>query len=400
MNNRIVILTQYYPPEMGAPQSRLFETAQGLKKRGWDVRIVTSMPNYPTGKIFNGYKRKIYSHETHEGIHITRTWIYASNSKKAFPRIVSMLSFSFTCLLTLFALRKFKPAFILTESPPLTLALSGITLSALCSARHIMNVSDIWPLSAFELGAVKKGTLYSILDWLEKQAYRNSYAATGQSEEILTHLKKAKIKHVHLCRNGVDINRFAQKSAYETHDDTLRIVYAGLLGVAQGIYDLCTHIDYASLGAELHIYGDGAEQKMITDYIDTHPGCGVVYHGKAGRNEIPTILSTYQCTIIPLIKPIYGAVPSKIYEAMAAGLPIIFAGGGEGAKIIRDHRCGWICEPLSFIEMSAVLEKIKSTPREEMKRLSENGRNAAIQFFNRETQIDSLHHFLTSIVCT
>ena len=396
-SNRIVILTQYYPPEMGAPQSRLFETAQGLKSRGWDVQIVTSMPNYPTGSIFKGYKRKLYIKETHEGISVIRTWIFASNSKKAIPRILSMLSFSLTCLLSIFALRKFKPEFILTESPPLTLALSGITLSALCGAKHIVNVSDIWPLSAYELGAINKGPLYSVLEWLEKLVYRYSYAATGQSDEIIAHLNNAQIKHVHLCRNGVDINRFTQPQANIQADGKIRIVYAGLLGVAQGIYDLCTQLDYASLNAELHIYGDGAEQKKISEYIDSHPDCAVVYHGKAGRAEIPVILSQYQCTIIPLIKPIFGAVPSKIYEAMAAGLPIIFAGGGEGAKIIQDHQCGWICEPRSFIEMSAILDKIKNTPPEEMRRISDNGRNAALHFFNRETQIDSLNHFLKSI---
>lgn len=396
-SNRIVILTQYYPPEMGAPQSRLFETAQGLKSRGWDVQIVTSMPNYPTGSIFKGYRRKLYIKETHEGIPVIRTWIFASNSKKAIPRILSMLSFSLTCLLSIFALRKFKPEFILTESPPLTLALSGITLSTFCRSKHIINVSDIWPLSAYELGAINKGPLYSILEWLEKFVYRYSYAATGQSDEIITHLRSANVKHVHLCRNGVDINRFTQPQSNIHTDGKIRIVYAGLLGVAQGIYDLCTQLDYASLNAELHIYGDGAEQKIISEYIDSNPGCGVMYHGKAGRNEIPSILSQYHCTIIPLVKPIFGAVPSKIYEAMAAGLPIIFAGGGEGAKIIQDHHCGWICEPRSFNEMRAILEKIRNTTRDEMKQLSDNGRNAAIRYFNRETQIDSLNQFLKSI---
>jgi glycosyltransferase involved in cell wall biosynthesis len=397
MSKRILILTQYYPPEMGAPQSRLYETAKGLKQRGWEVMVLTSLPNYPTGSIFKEYQNKFYVREYMDEMPVIRTWIYASNSKKPLPRIISMLSFSITCLMSLFHIRRFKPTIIFTESPPLTLAASGVVLSWFTRAKHIMNVSDIWPLSAYELGAIRKGFVYSTLEWIEKKCYQFSKAATGQSEQIVHHLIQNKVKRTHLYRNGVDVIRFELLQYTTDSSKKLKIIYAGLLGVAQGIFDLCSKIDYAAIPAELHIYGDGAEKIAICDYIEKNPHCSVFYHGKANREQIPQILNSYDCTIIPLIKPIYGAVPSKIYEAMAAGLPIIFAGGGEGAEIIHKYHCGWVCPPYNFKLIEDTIKIMTLLPDTDRKQISSNCKEAAYNHFNREKQIDSLNHFLNSI---
>lgn len=378
---------------MGAPQSRLWETAIGLKKRGWQVNIITAMPNYPTGKIFDHYKGKLYCNETIEGITIQRFWLYASNSKKTIPRIINMLSFSWMCLFAWFKLIRVKPQYIMTESPPLTLALSGLILSKTTGAKHIMNVSDLWPLSAYELGAIGKGKLYGLLEWLEKFLYRNSFACTGQSQEIVTAIKNKGGNRCHLYRNGVDFERFDIKTK-PNNTATPKIVYAGLLGVAQGILALCEAVPFKQLGFEFHIYGDGAEKKELEAYLSNNLNNGIYYHGNAPRKEIPSILHQYDLTIIPLIKPIFGAIPSKIYEAMAAGLPIIFAGGGEGATLIKQHQTGWICEPSDFTAMATTLTEISKLSAAELNQKKVNCKLAAEKTFNREIQINQLHDFL------
>jgi len=377
---------------MGAPQSRLWETAVGLKKRGWQVHIITAMPNYPTGKIFDAYKGKIYHNETLEGITIQRFWLYASNSKKTIPRIINMLSFSWMCLFAWFKLILIRPNYIMTESPPLTLASSGLILSKTTGAKHIMNVSDLWPLSAYELGAIGKGKLYSLLEWLERFLYRNSFACTGQSQEIVSAIQNKGGKRCHLYRNGVDFERF--NINIKSNNQTPKIVYAGLLGVAQGILALCKSVPFKQLGFEFHIYGDGAEKKELESFLLNNPNSGIYYHGNAPRKEIPAILHQYDLTIIPLIKPIFGAIPSKIYEAMAAGLPIIFAGGGEGATLIKQHDTGWICEPSDFKSMAHVLTQINQLTQAELNQKKVNCKIAAEKTFNREIQINQLHEFL------
>jgi glycosyltransferase involved in cell wall biosynthesis len=383
---------------MGAPQSRLYETAIGLKQRGWDVCVVTAMPNYPTGKIFDAYRGKFSVSDKMDGIDVIRYALYASNSKKSLPRIISMLSFTAAVLFSLLKLRRFKPDYIFTESPPLTLALSGLILARLCGARHIMNVSDLWPLSAYKLGAISKGFIYNRLESLERYLYKNSYACTGQSREIVSQLTESGSRKAHLYRNGVDASRFSHLRAAAEAGTTqkLRIVYAGLLGVAQGILDICNNIDFAALGAEFHIYGEGAEKQDLVSYLQQHPDKGICLHPSVKRENIPATLIQYDVTIIPLIKPIFGAIPSKIYEAMAAGLPIIFTGGGEGAEIINEYKTGWVCEPSDFVAIGNKIRELATMDRTLLDEIRTNCTSAARHVFSREIQIERLNEFLLS----
>jgi len=355
--------------------------------------IITAMPNYPSGKIFAVYRGKWKLRETVNGLDVRRYILYPSNSPKKLPRIFSMLSFSITSFASLFTLRSFRPDYIFTESPPLTLGLTGLMLSRLTGAKHIMNVSDIWPLSAHRLGAISKGGFYNSIVKLERYLYRKSFGCTGQSEEIVQHILQEGGKHVQLFRNGVDITRFQYRDS-QGGSGKLKIVYTGLLGVAQGIAGICRHISFAKLNAEFHIYGEGSERPAIEEYLQAHPDCGIIYHGLARRDEIPGILADADVTLIPLIKPIEGAVPSKIYESMAAGTPIIFSGGGEGAKIVAQYDTGWVCNPRKYAEISACIENIANGNRAELKYKGANGRSAAGRVFSRQIQVDQLHSFL------
>ncbi len=390
---RIVILTQYFLPEMGAPQSRLYELAKGLQQHGWEVSVVTAMPNYPTGKIFPQYRHSFSSIEDISGIQTKRYWLYASNAPRAFPRIVSMLSFSFTALFSLFFIRSKKPDYLLVESPPLTLAFSGWMLSKCSGSRMIMNVSDLWPLSAKELGAVKEGTLYSLLEKLEHFLYRQTFLCTGQSQEIVDHISKIKSENVYLFRNGVDTSRFSNGAF-----DPLKrkyLVYAGLLGVAQGILSICENINFKALGTEFHIYGSGAEQLQIEEYIRLNPDKGIRYLGVMPRESVPTLLSSYGGALIALVKNIYGAVPSKIYEAMAAGLPILFSGEGEGAAIVEKHHAGWVSRPGQWSELSEAIQKFSTLNQESYESIRAGNKETAQHHFNRNTEIAHLHHHLS-----
>ena len=380
---KIVILSQYFYPETGAPQNRLLELSETLIRQGWKVKVVTAMPNYPKGKIFDNYKRKFSKEEIHNNISIERYWLYASNAPKAIPRIVSMLTFSFTSFFSLPSIRKFKPDYIFAESPPLTLAMTGYLLSKATGAKFIMNVSDIWPLSAKELGSISDGKLYSSIESLEKFLYRNSFMCTGQSEEIVEHLNAYGAKEAYLFRNGVDVNRFNKVVKKENYNgEKLRIVYAGLLGVAQKVFDVVKEVDFRKLGAELHVFGEGGERKSIEKYISENPDCGTILHDSVPREEVPSLISSFDCALIPLTANIYGAVPSKIYEAMAAGLPILFSGSGEGAKIVSEKNVGLVNLPGDFKGLSANIQQLRDNPAI-FNEMASNCRSIAEKEFDR-----------------
>jgi len=390
---RLVILTQYFLPEMGAPQNRLFDLAKGLMRLGWEVSVVTAMPNYPTGRIFTSYKNKFSHRDRVEGVEVKRYWLYPSNSSKVFPRSVSMLSFSFTCLFSVFFIRSKKPIYLLVESPPLTVAFSGWLLSKFSRSKLIMNVSDLWPLSAKELGAIGEGRMYRMLEKLERFLYNKAFICTGQSQEIVDYISTTSPDKTYLFRNGVDTNRFEGRM----YDPSKRkhIVYAGLLGVAQGILSICENIDFKALNAEFHIYGTGAEQERVILFLKENPNRGIIYHGILKRDEMPEVLSSYGGTLIPLVKGIYGAVPSKIYEAMAAGLPIIFSGEGEGASIIKRVKAGWVNYPGEWVELRASVTEFLNLGENEYLEVRNNNKIVAAHQFDRNQQIAALSELLT-----
>lgn len=389
---RFVLLTQYYKPEMGAPQNRLYEMIKGLEERGNDVMVVTGMPNYPTGKIFSDYKGKFTCKEKLDGIDIKRFWLYASNSKNKFARLVNMLSFTATSFFSLFSLRKFKPDYIVVESPPLTLGFTAYLLAKMCSAKLVANISDLWPLSAKELGAMSEDSLpYKFLERLEKFVYKKSVFCMGQSSEIVEYIDNHGAHDVYLFRNGVDPIRF--KNVVKTRkDNAFVITYAGLLGFAQGILDICKNVNFKKLGVEFHIYGAGGEQDLISKFVEEHPNSGVFYHGKVDRTEVPQVLMNSDATLIPLVKNIFGAVPSKIYESMAAGKPMIFSGEGEGQRIIEKYNLGWVSKSKDYQMMEQNISMMMNDP-DEVRVKTENCRKCATDVFNRPKQIDSLEQF-------
>lgn len=392
---KIVILSQYYYPEIGAPQNRLLELVRIFQKNKWDVSVVTAMPNYPKGKIYDGYKGKFCLQEKIDGAEIKRYTLYASISSKKIPRILSMLSFSFTCLFSIFYIKKFKPDFFFVESPPLTLAFSAYLLSKVSRAKMIMNVSDIWPLSAKELGYTSDGFLYKRLESLERFLYKKSFLCTGQSEEIIEHIRKTGGRKVYLFRNGVDVQRF-NEPMIEKQSGTLKIVYAGLLGVAQGIFDIVKNINFKKLNSEFHIYGEGTERSSIEDYMKSNKDRNIYLHESISREEIPQLLNKFNCTIIPLVKNIYGAVPSKIYEAMAAGLPVLFSGTGEGSKIIKENKTGLTSPPKDFKALEENILKLKNST-ELQNEFSFNGKKAAKEYFDRNKIINDFSEKLISL---
>lgn len=393
---RIGLLTQYYKPEMGAPQNRLYEMMRGLSDLGNEVTIVTAMPNYPTGKIFDEYKGKFSCKEIRDGIELKRYWLYASNVRKKIPRIWNMVSFTLTSLCCLPYLRKKKLDYLIVESPPLTLAFTGRWLAKFAGAKYIANISDLWPLSAKELGAISEGRMYRMLEKLESYIYRKSDIVLGQSEEIVSYIERHGGKTTYLFRNGVDTSRFDLSNKREKKEtEPVRIVYAGLLGFAQGIADICKSINFKELNAEFHIYGAGGEMDEIVDFLSSNPGNGIVYHGVVSREELPSVLLESDMTLIPLVKNIYGAVPSKIYESMAAGLPIMFMGEGEGAKIIEENNLGLVANAKDYSQLKKNILYAASHP-EKLAEMKQNCVNAANNKFNRPKQISGLHKFLES----
>jgi len=389
----IIIISNYYYPEIGAAPNRITNLAEGLAVRNNKIDVICPLPNYPKGKIFTGYKSKFSVSEHNNSVNLKRYWIYSSVSKNAILRIVSMFSFAFSLWAFSFKRKKIKNTdWIIIQNSPLLVSFSAIILFKKTYKRKIaLNVSDLWPLSALELGAIKKGKFYSFLEWIEKFNYKNSNMIIGQSQEILDHANKLVKKPSFLYRN-LQINNNLDSN--KICDNNFKIIYAGLLGVAQGVYDIIDAINFKLHGVELHIYGHGNEESKIKKFIADNTENGVVYKGSVSKEEIHNIIPSYNASLVPLKNRIKGAVPSKIFELIYLQVPVLFCGGGEGASIVKKHGTGLCSSPGDHKALFNNMLKLKGMENDEYNQIKLNCKKAAETSFNFDVQINNLNNRL------
>ncbi len=394
---KITLICPQYPPEKGAAASRMAKMADGLRARNVDVNGITALPNYPTGRIFPGYRGKLWHSESIDGILVKRYWLYPSNSAAAIKRFLNMISLSATLFLSLPHLLRTRPEMIIVNSPPLPVGLSGVILAKIVRARVITNVSDIWPMSALELGAISKSWFYSLLERIESYVYRHSDAIMTQSNEIRQHvLDRCPDKKAFLYRNLDDTSEFIDQYPM-IENESPKIVYAGLLGVAQGVYEICSSLDFKSLRAEFHVYGDGNERAKIDQYIAENPDCNIFIHDTVPKSEIPKILANFHATIVPLRSDIRGAFPSKIYMAISASLPVLFCGSGEGAQFVQESGIGWVSGSRDYQGLSKHIRTLATMVDRDYQSLRNRIKSLATNTYDLEDQLNRLVVFIDTI---
>ena len=370
--------------------------SQSLLKAGHDVEIITALPNYPTGKVYKDYKWRLYKREIQEGLKVKRYRHYPSKSKNKFLRMASMLSFSISLIFALPGLWLRKPDVIIINSPPLLNGHTAVFLAKLTSAKVVTNISDIWPMSALELGAIKKGRFYSILEKLERYIYNKSHALMGQSLETVSHIKEINSRQDPFLYMNLSTPSAFINDSIHIESKAIKLVYAGLLGVAQGVYDICKQVDFKELGIEFHIYGDGNELEEILTYIENNPNCNIFYNSMIPKDEVPEMLSKHHAMLIPLKTSIYGALPSKVFVALSSGMPIFFSGEGDGAKIVNDHNLGYVSPSGDFDALRKNLEAFANSDIDQLRALKENCLKALNSTFDYEQQNKRFIKFIES----
>lgn len=404
---KILFLTQYCPPEVGAPQNRIFEFAKQLKNFGHQVTILTAMPNYPKGEIFEEYKGKKIVKETFEGIDIVRTGIYATKSKDFTKRLRNYLSFTWTSVAK--GTRQIENQdFIITESPPLFLGWSGYVLAKLKKAKFIFNVSDLWPESAVKLDVLHNEAMIKASTWLEEFCYKKAAAVTCQTQGIVDNIVERGFdsKKVHLITNGVDTEFFNRKNRSEELRESLGIkdkfsvVYAGIHGIAQGLEVVIKAAEILKYEKNIHFIfiGEGPEKSMLKEMVKDKNLDNVTFLPMQSKKDMPQIIASMDATVVPLKKLdlFKGALPSKMFEALASELPIVLAVQGEAEELIKSAKAGIVVEPENEKEIAkAVLDLYAD---ENLRReLGRNGRVYVKEHFSREAITRKLEKILLEL---
>lgn len=406
---KIIILTQYFPPEIGAPQNRLFELAVRLVKLNVEVTVLTAMPNYPQMEIYEGYKNKSYLFEEIEGVKIHRSSIFVSKNKSIVNRLRNYFSFVLSSIRTASKL-ELNYDFLMCESPPLFLGYSALYLSRKTKAKLIFNVSDLWPESAEKLGVVKNSFLLKMAYNLEKKLYKKSVIVTGQTQGICENINKRfpDVK-TYWLPNGVDLNfynpekikkeNWRTKNSFKETD--IIFLYAGIIGIAQGLeIILNAAVSFVSQPEiKFVLLGNGPEKEKLVELKEKLKLNNVVFLNPVSKTEMPQILKNCNAAIIPLKKlDIFkGAIPSKIFESLAMELPILLGVDGEAKKIfIDDAKAGLYFEPENVNALINCLNYFCKNINE-LQDFGKNGRNYVLSKFNRDKIAASLHKQLEEL---
>ncbi|MGF1534416.1 MAG: glycosyltransferase family 4 protein [Bernardetiaceae bacterium] len=371
---KILLLTPSYPPDIGACAHRVQRLAESLSAAGHRVRVLTVLPSYPSGKFRAEDRWKIWERRQAGAVSLWRVRYWPSRSGRLGVRLWSTLTMSAAFLLAAVRLWSLRPDVVWVQVPPWPLPWVGILLARLWGARLILNLSDLHPRALLDMGKLRTGYLYKTLIWIEKKAYATADILTGQSEEILDYLRD-QVPNVSsvLYRNGLVSSQLADPKQKKPQMP-LRWVYAGTLGEAQNLLALIAGLDWTNIGQTLDIYGDGPQRRAIQAFIQTHQlAPWVRWHKPVSQFRLTKILSTYDAALVVQGQHILGTVPSKVYEAMGAGLPILLLGGGEAGRIVEESGCGWVCPPGDYASLVQFMRILAACSAEDYQRYSAAG---------------------------
>jgi glycosyltransferase involved in cell wall biosynthesis len=408
---RIVFFTPYYPPEMGAPQTRISETAVRLVKRGHQVTVLTTLPSYSLGGVPPEYRGRARRRETLEGVSVVRVWSYITPNKGFAHRILSQLSFG--CLAPFLGTGKVgRPDVIVVESPPLFDAIGGRLLAWFKRCPHVLTVADIWPEAAVQLGVLRNRLLIRLSEWLEVSSYRRAsaiWSVTKGTHQIL--LKRVQPREkVFLVPNGVDTEKFrplpqAQARTEVGWDaDKFILLHAGTVALAHGLMTLLDAADAlrAYPDIQIVILGEGTAKEGLVAEAQRRQLPNVVFLPAEPHDRLPVFIAAADACLASVLKtPLFeGTVPVKAYEAMACARPLVLAADGEARQMIAEVAGAALhVEPGSGEALAHALLQLRDQP-DLARQLGQRGREFVRAHFDRDRLVMTLEDRLLALTGT
>jgi glycosyltransferase involved in cell wall biosynthesis len=352
---KILFLADNFPPETNAAATRVYERAVHWVAWGHEVTVVTSFPNFPQGKLHAGYRNLWRRAETIDGIRVVRVKTFiAPNKGGALRRALDFLSFMVTG--TVAALAERRPDVVVATSPQFFAAVAGWLVGALKRLPFVFELGDIWPASIVGVGAMRRNPLLALMEKIELFLYRRAARVVALTRAFKENLTGRGIDpgKIAVVRNGVDLGRYAPRprdaglAAEWGLADKFVIGYVGTHGMAHGLGNVLDAAERARAREDICflLVGDGAERETLVADAARRKLANVRLIGPQPKEAMPRVWSLVDAALVHLRdSPVFAEViPSKIFEAMAMGKPILLAAPkGEAKEIVEGDRAGlWI----------------------------------------------------------
>lgn len=372
----ILFLTDNFPPEVNAPASRTFEHCAEWVKAGHKVTVVTGAPNFPKGQVFAGYRNKLWQREVMGGIDVVRVWTFITANEGFVRRVLDYTSYMCSAIVTSLFIEKVDV--VVGTSPQFFTACAGYVVGLLKRRPFVFELRDLWPETIKAVGAIKWAFVLRWLEALELFLYRRAALIVSVTESFKKNLADRGIdpEKMVVVTNGVDMSRFKPIPKDLELVRSLGVEgkfvagYVGTHGMCHGLETLLEVADEIRSqpdGADYHFVflGDGARKEALVADARSRGLDNVTFLESVSKDQVPRYWSILDASLIHLQRsPVFETViPSKLFECMGMGIPVLHGVAGESAEIVRNESVGVVFEPENAGELVAALEALRADPK-------------------------------------
>lgn len=399
----ILFLTDNFPPEGNAPATRTFEHTREWVDKGHKVTVITCAPNFPEGKVFEGYKNKWLSKQKIEGINVWRVKTYITANEGFIKRTIDFISFMLSSLF--FGLFTRKVDVVIGTSPQFFTVISAWALAKLKRVPFVFELRDIWPASITAVGAMKGTWIIKVLEKLELFLYSQADLIISVTHSFKLELQNRDVSadKIKVVLNGVDLSKYKplpekDKGFAEEFQLQGKFVagYVGTHGLAHALDSIIEAAELLKADDDIRIMfaGGGADRARLEKLVKARDLSNVVMIPRQAKENMPKIWSLCDVSLVSLKDtPLFSTViPSKIFESMAMKLPIIISvPKGESTQIIRTHKAGLVIPPENPNRLAEALVKIKND-KDMYNTYAKNCILAAKKFNRKKLSIEMLNY--------
>ncbi|MFA5812798.1 MAG: glycosyltransferase family 4 protein, partial [bacterium] len=404
-------ICQYYPPEMGAPQARISEMAREWVRQGHDVTVLTGIPNHPNGIVPPEYRGKIFMEEEVEGVRVWRHWLYATPNRGMLKKTLSHISFMLSVVALSFFRGK-RPDVIVVSSPNFFAAISAYVISRLRRAPFIFEVRDLWPGIFIELGVLKNRRIIRMLEMLELFLYRKAAAVVPVTKGFADDMVRRGIprEKIEVITNGADLERYGpapvqreMRTGAGIPEESFLVMYMGAHGLSHGLRKIIDAAELLRSDKTVHFafVGEGGEKYHIERIAKERNLGNVSFIPGQPKERVPSYYHMADVCLVPLknIDGFSAFIPSKMFEIMGCGRPIIASLRGEPAEILSKSGSAVVIPPEDPESLVEAIMKLKNAP-DECRRMGEAGRKFVEQHYDRRDLAAQYLRLMERIVCT
>jgi colanic acid biosynthesis glycosyl transferase WcaI len=410
---KILYVSQYFPPEMGAPAARVAELSRHWVKSGHNVAVLTGFPNHPTGKLAAGYRKKLWHFvmkENNGGVRVVRTWLLPFPNRKPYERMLNYTSFCVSAAIT--GLFLSSPDIVIATSPPMLGGLSGWLLARFKRVPFVFEVRDLWPESLEAVGAGGPNSLlHRVLATIASFLYRSSdriVVVSPAFKDYLVEQMHVAAEKIFVVPNGVETDVFDPNRA--EHDfkkefgleGKVVVSYIGTMGMAHGlekILETAAEIQHSRPEISFLFVGEGSEKERIISIAASKKLTNIRFVGEQPRERIPHYICASDICLVLLKKSdiFKTVIPTKMLEFMSCARPVILGVDGEARRIIEDAQAGIFIRPGSEADLTDAVVRL-AEDSELRSELGRNGRRYVLQNFSRPQTAQTYLEVLESLL--